>query len=230
MLLENTLFSMGGLNYYDATGTPIEGFLRGLLLITEVILFGSFIWVLLRWFKKAEQVKRWELYLIKYGGLVFVAAHIAAAFFSPIPNKVLYALGMLLLLLSAALFFSAINAFKTQPPAVAFAGEILSPLKTKGPYRFVRHPFYTSYWLVWLGGTLATGNWWLLISVVVMGYVYYKAAKEEEGQWLLSEMKGAYEGYMNMAGMFFPKPVGLMLLVISFSSKAKNMQCIKQKK
>lgn len=178
--------------------------LRILLLTTEITLFGSFIWVILRWFKKVEQTKRWELYLIKYAGLIFVALHLIAASMSSFQNKILYAIGMLLLFLSAVLFFWAINVFKAQPPAIAFSDEIVSPLQTNGPYKYIRHPFYSSYFLAWLGGTLATCNWWLLISVIVMGYVYYKAAKEEEKLWLSGKNREEYIVYKNQAGMFFP--------------------------
>lgn len=185
------------------------------LFLVELSLFIMFGYVLANWFKNVFQVTRWELYLIKYAAPVFSIAHLAGAYYSPLENHWLYAVGLLLLILSGIIFISAFSVFKNNPPAVAFSNEILTPLKTKGIYRYIRHPFYTSYWLTWIGGTIATANWWLSISAIVLGYVYYKASKEEEQQWLNSSAKEQYRKYMLRTGMFLPSLYSLYLFFIS---------------
>jgi len=178
-------------------------FQRIFLVTIELFLFISFIWALVWWFRKTLTVNRWELHFIKVSGIVFVISHLAAAIFNPLPGLIIYWCGITLLLLSAALFFWSFFAFK-QPPAVAFAGEIITALNTSGPYSFVRHPFYTSYLLAWFAGSLASGCYPLFASFFIMLFIYYRSAKEEEQQWLNSQEGNIYKEYRNKTGMFLP--------------------------
>src|SRR5690242_14840909 len=70
--------------------------------------------------------------------------------------------GLALQLASTWLFWSAIAA----PPAarllLAFDPGPPEGLVRHGPYRIVRHPFYTSYVLFWLGWSLAAWSVWTL--------------------------------------------------------------------
>ena len=168
-------------------------------------------------------MNRWELHVIKNGGLLFIIAHLYAAYDSPLNNLWLFAIGLILLCLSGVFFIAAMRVFKTDAPAVAFANEILTPLKTNGVYKVVRHPFYTAYSLAWIGGTIATGYWWLSISVIVMGYVYYKAASEEEQQWQNGPMGELYKGYQKTTGMFFPSLLSVYFLFKRFFPNTSNM-------
>jgi protein-S-isoprenylcysteine O-methyltransferase Ste14 len=59
--------------------------------------------------------------------------------------------------------------------------------------------------MAWLGGTLATQNWYLIISFISMGYLYLKAARIEEEQWLTSKDASLYAHYYFKIGIFFPK-------------------------
>lgn len=179
--------------------------LRFVTLVIELLLFSSFIYVLVAWFRKEYEQQRPELQWIKIAGLLFILLHLGAAAFWPMPSLLCFIVGNLLLLVSASVFLSAFLQFKNDPPAVAFSGQLVTGLRTTGPYRWIRHPFYTSYMLGWLGGTLATGCWWLIISLVIMGFIYVKAAKEEETQWLNSPQSSQYLQYKNNTGMFLPK-------------------------
>ena len=107
---------------------------RTLLLAIEILLFSSFIWALVFWFRKTLQVKRWELSVIKISGIVFVFAHLYAAFTHKLPINSIYIAGIVLLLISAFLFFAALHSFK-EAPGVAFVNEILVGLNTNGPYQ-----------------------------------------------------------------------------------------------
>lgn len=176
---------------------------RMLLVSIEVILFTAFVWALVWWFKKTLIVNRWELHFIKASGIVFVLAHLSAALLNPLPPSYIYWSGISLMLLSGIIFFWSLSTFR-QPPAVAFAGEVVSPLNTSGPYRFVRHPFYTSYLLAWFSGSIASGCYPLLATFLVMSFIYYRSAKEEEQQWLAGKDKTAYQQYMAETGMFLP--------------------------
>lgn len=177
--------------------------LRYLLVFIEVTLFSSFIWALVWWFKKTLTVKRWELYFIKISGVFFVVLHLAAALLNQLPATSIYWTGVILLIISGMLFFWALSVFDN-PPAVAFANEIIVELNTKGPYQFIRHPFYTSYLLAWLGGSIASGMYLLVITFFIMLLVYYRAANAEENQWLNSRFSENYKNYRSKTGFFLP--------------------------
>lgn len=176
-----------------------------LIILVELFLFTGFIWVITRWFKKGNEIKRWELPIIKTAGLVFIIAHLITAIFYSSQSQTLSAVGLGLLLLSALVFLLSIFSFKKEKPAVAFSHTILTPLKTTGIYKFIRHPFYTSYSLAWLAGTIATQYWLLILSFILMFFIYWRAAKLEERQWLASSAADDYKNYKQQTGMFLPK-------------------------
>lgn len=76
-------------------------------------------------------------------------------------------------------------------------------LVTNGPYRFVRHPSYLGYFLMFIGLPLIWPNPFTLISLIAIpGYV--RVAVHEER--LLTERFGkGYAEYQKRTGRFFPK-------------------------
>jgi len=63
-----------------------------------------------------------------------------------------------------------------------------------GPYRYVRHPLYTSALLFFLGSTLLLGSWiGIILGLVLEGTLAMRAVREE--QVLLKGLKG-YDAYM----------------------------------
>ncbi len=77
-------------------------------------------------------------------------------------------------------------------------------LVTRGPYRFVRHPFYTSYLIFWTGLAIATWTVWALPVVVAMAAIYTIAARDEERKFASSPMAAEYAHYRSRTGMFWP--------------------------
>src|SRR5690606_36209611 len=74
----------------------------------------------------------------------------------PTPSPAL-ALAIVLAVLSLWLFHRTIAASREGRLHFAFDAEKPESLVTAGPYRLVRHPFYTSYLIFWAG--LAIGTW-----------------------------------------------------------------------
>ena len=62
--------------------------------------------------------------------------------------------GFCLHLSAIVLFGWAVLATRQNRPALAFAGERPNHVFRSGPYAYIRHPFYTSYLLFWLGCAL----------------------------------------------------------------------------
>lgn len=77
-------------------------------------------------------------------------------------------------------------------------------LVTSGPYRWVRHPFYSSATLFILANSLAAANWFLsLTGVLFFILIVIRTRKEEEH--LLGRFGDEYRKYMKQTGRFFPR-------------------------
>jgi protein-S-isoprenylcysteine O-methyltransferase Ste14 len=77
---------------------------------------------------------------------------------------------------SAFIFWWARKIFKAKNPSFAFSSNNPKNIILIGPYKYVRHPFYLSYTLAWIAGSLAT-SLWLLLTFVAMLIIYYLSAK-----------------------------------------------------
>jgi protein-S-isoprenylcysteine O-methyltransferase Ste14 len=83
--------------------------------------------------------------------------------------------------------------------------EVPEAVCRSGPYKFVRHPFYLSYVVAFLGvvaafPSLATG----CVCVLNIGLFLYLAF-DDERVLLLSPLAADYRAYRMRAGMFLPR-------------------------
>jgi len=76
-------------------------------------------------------------------------------------------------------------------------------LATKGAYRFVRHPLYTSYLSMALGLVFLLANGLLLGCF--FGLLFYYHITKYEKDVLMERFGSQYEEYMQQVGIFFPK-------------------------
>lgn len=77
-------------------------------------------------------------------------------------------------------------------------------LVTRGPYRWVRHPFYGAAALWMLGNSLAAANWFLLTtSGLAFLLLVVRTGKEEEN--LLRRFGDDYRAYVQRTGRFWPR-------------------------
>jgi protein-S-isoprenylcysteine O-methyltransferase Ste14 len=115
------------------------------------------------------------------------------------------AVGFFLHLLAIVLFVWAILATRQNRPALAFAGKRPNHLFRRGPYTYIRHPFYTAYLLFWLGCAVATSSLIMVVLFVSLAAIYTLAALGEERNFLRSTMRDEYEAFRNATGFFWPK-------------------------
>jgi len=106
---------------------------------------------------------------------------------------------------AALLYAWAILTTRRQRLSLAFSRDEPDFLLMRGPYRFVRHPFYTAYLLYWLGGVVAAREALLLLAVAVMAAGFTWAARREEGKFAASRLGPAYDAYRARTGMFLPR-------------------------
>jgi protein-S-isoprenylcysteine O-methyltransferase Ste14 len=78
------------------------------------------------------------------------------------------------------------------------------PVIEHGPYRLVRHPSYTAYFMILLGIGIALGNW---LSVVILFavpcFVYARRVQVEE-KALLETIGEPYRAYVSRTKRFIP--------------------------
>jgi protein-S-isoprenylcysteine O-methyltransferase Ste14 len=112
--------------------------------------------------------------------------------------------GAVLFGLSLTLFWSAVFASRAASLELFFTRQDPGAILRSGPYRFIRHPFYTAYMLAWAGGAVAANEPLLLLLLVANGAIYVMAALREERQFADSPLAAAYAAYKRSAGMFWP--------------------------
>jgi Isoprenylcysteine carboxyl methyltransferase (ICMT) family/Sigma-70 region 2 len=75
---------------------------------------------------------------------------------------------------------------------------------THGPYRWVRHPFYSVAFLGLLAFTLMTASWFLArTDVVVIALLVYRSRAEEAK--LIERFGDEYRAHRERTGAFFPR-------------------------
>jgi protein-S-isoprenylcysteine O-methyltransferase Ste14 len=103
------------------------------------------------------------------------------------------------------LFFQCSSLIRKNKLSIVFSKD--SPIFhiSKGPYSYIRHPFYASYIFTYVSLTIATQHWLVAATTLGMFLNYYQAARLEEKKFSDSNLSAAYAAYKKTAGMFYPK-------------------------
>lgn len=173
--------------------------------LAALVTFGAFFWGASKFFiVKDEGAKKGKLIITSLGlpatliNLYFVYATRGTTQWQDLAAIVLY-------LVATWVFFASVTASKTSNLSFAFSEQGPSGVVKNGPYKIVRHPFYTSYTLAWIAGFAGTGNYILLAVAIIMFAIYWKSASHEENVILNSSLQNDYKEYKNQTGMFLPK-------------------------
>ncbi len=77
-------------------------------------------------------------------------------------------------------------------------------LVTEGPYRWVRHPMYSFSFLLFVGFSLLTANWFIgLMGLLALTLLVVRTPIEEAK--LIDEFGDAYRAYRKRTGRFLPR-------------------------
>ena len=79
-------------------------------------------------------------------------------------------------------------------------------LVTAGPYRYVRHPVYTSNMLMIVGMLIASGSLWLAPNPLILLAYYHVASRHEEVA--IARRFPEYREYVRRTGRFLPRISG----------------------
>jgi protein-S-isoprenylcysteine O-methyltransferase Ste14 len=79
---------------------------------------------------------------------------------------------------------------------------------TYGAYKYIRHPFYSSFLLAYLGVSLACPHPVTILCTIYSWIALNLTARREENRLSASAFGEEYKAYMKRTGRFFPKLVG----------------------
>jgi len=77
-------------------------------------------------------------------------------------------------------------------------------LVVAGPYRWVRHPLYTTGTLFFLGFSLVAASWFIALLLILESIVLDRRTSIEERQ-LVARFGDDYLKYMKQTGRYLPK-------------------------
>jgi protein-S-isoprenylcysteine O-methyltransferase Ste14 len=77
-------------------------------------------------------------------------------------------------------------------------------LVTHGPYRWIRHPLYTTASIGIFALGLVAANWFMLLMILLIMLMLPALAAKEEAQ-LVEKFGNAYREYMQRTGRFLPR-------------------------
>jgi len=116
-----------------------------------------------------------------------------------------FGIGMLIYMASLFLFWWSVPCARRVSLHVAFTDLKPTKLLRSGPYRFIRHPFYTSYLLFWINAAVIVWQLWLTIPAGVMAMFYFTAMRREENAFLSGPLAEEYSSYKACTGMLVPR-------------------------
>lgn len=121
-------------------------------------------------------------------------------------------MGSVMLVLGAAIFL--VCAVQIYTAKLIKKGAVLS-----GLYSCIRHPQYLALGMAGLGLAILWPRFLTVVLWLLMIFVYYALAKDEERRMLRS-YKETYQSYMKETGMFMPKGIEMLLSPSSRIGKA----------
>lgn len=178
--------------------------LNAMEIVVCVGLLAVFAWALARYFRREgapNARQRWSVRIVTATGLATLYALCFRNADWPAGSAAAFALAAV----AAALFSGAMLGSRHAPPALLFAESAPGQLFQRGAYRWVRHPFYSSYIFLWLACLFATREPLLLPLVAACFAVYVAGARDEERIVLGSDLAVTYKEYQMGTGMFVPR-------------------------
>lgn len=178
--------------------------LAAILCSANVLAFGLGAFV----FFRKEDKDPLNLKLLKAAAVISGFACIALVYLEAPHRPIVQVwIGNVLFCLSLALFIGTIATHGKTHLTPAYTADIPNNLVHHGPYKFIRHPFYTSYLITYFASAIVSGHWMAILAFVTMSIFYRHAALSEEEKFRGSPFGAVYEAYRSRTGMFLPAPL-----------------------
>ncbi|HEY9114579.1 MAG TPA: isoprenylcysteine carboxylmethyltransferase family protein [Bacteroidales bacterium] len=143
---------------------------------------------------------------------------------SYLTDKLQMVLTILSILLSSFGFVVRAIAIATTPKGTSGRntkeGQVAESLNTTGIYSMVRHPLYVGNYFMWIGIVLFTFNFWFVIVVTLLFWLYYERIMYAEERFLERKFGDAYMSWANVTPAFIPMFGKYVKNVVPFSFKS----------
>jgi protein-S-isoprenylcysteine O-methyltransferase Ste14 len=173
-----------------------------LFLVVVSSTFVSFVWAVKRLFR-AEDASVGMRAITVLGPMGFLL-DVACIFWYPASLN-LTILASSVNFVAQILFWWAAATVRNRQLSLAFSRDEPTFLIQDGPYRLIRHPFYTSYILFWISNSLASDVFWPWLVFTAMTTIYLIAVRFEERKFSTSPFATAYSGYRRVTGAIVPR-------------------------
>ncbi len=112
--------------------------------------------------------------------------------------------GFLLCLAALALFRSVLRALGRNFSTTLTIAEGQS-LVVRGPYRWVRHPMYVSFVILWIGYLLLSADWFIGLTGIA-GFIHAMVIRTpKEERMMIDRFGDEYREYMARTGRYLPR-------------------------
>jgi protein-S-isoprenylcysteine O-methyltransferase Ste14 len=185
---------------------------NGLLVALACSIYALFAGAAFMLFKASDRGAQWTKQATIWAGTATAVIIIRAMLWSDAIDLGTAAVSGAVLLAAGILFLASVGEQKRQlrksgsGAELQYAGSTAPPaqLTVTGPYRFVRHPIYSSYALGWIGGAIATSDPLAILMTCIMLALYVASARTEERAILRSDFADTYGRYQTSTTMFIP--------------------------
>lgn len=171
-------------------------------MLLQLIAYGGFISSSIFFFKKSN-TKNFNILIIKVVGSSLMLFNLYQTYIID-SFEVIAWLGSLCLLISCITFYWAIYENRKTPLNFAFTDLEKVRLVKTGPYRLVRHPFYSSYIIAWIGAFLLSFSIISFLLSTILILMYFKSSYAEEQGFLDGPLREEYRKYIRTTNRFFP--------------------------
>ena len=179
-------------------------YFRYILLLTMLSCYFSYWWSVVGVFK-LKSIRLDKFYtLLKLLSIVFWAGSIYI-WSTKTPSMNLLIFGILTNIISLGLFWWAQNYIKSKTFSVVFGKDIPKTIETQGPYKYVRHPFYSCYLLCYFSTSLTLTSPLLTLVSLAIFAIYLIAIKIEETKFIQSVHITKFVEYRRKTGALIPR-------------------------
>ncbi len=98
--------------------------------------------------------------------------------------------------------------------------QVAESLNTTGIYSVVRHPLYLGNYLMWIGIVIYTYNFWFVLVVSLLYWLYYERIMFAEERFLERKFGDSYMDWANATPSFVPAFRGYRKNIVPFSTKS----------
>lgn len=178
--------------------------MKSLLAAVVIFNFVSFWWSVIGVFKKVSEQNLLYYRLLQINSLIIWIALVSSVLQSQLSIET-YVICIITQIIFSVLFWKHTKLVKQNNFSIVFSHDQPQTLVRNGFYKYVRHPFYSIYFVSYATLAVATLDIISILFTLSIGALYYKAAKQEEKKFEQSALAAQYQVYKAEVGMFFPK-------------------------